>query len=285
MGISSSTTKVEPWKQAQQPILNASSTLANTYQNNAGKIQGYADQIGNLMPTLLGKYNAGDAGVNAARGWITNTLGRTGSNPYIDQMVNQTGLDTANTINASLGTRGNVGGSVQQHILANELAKQELGLRYNDYNNQQQLQANAAGLAPGLAAADTIQIQPLLAAANSASGLPMDAASQYAGGIGGLLGQYNTTKSSTPWGPALLGAAASAAGAYFGGKSSDIRLKEDIRHVGQTNAGLPIYTYRYKGDPMVHMGVMAQDVAQSQPEALGPLINGEYMTVKYGEVR
>jgi len=68
-------------------------------------------------------------------------------------------------------------------------------------------------------------------------------------------------------------------------KASDVRLKEDIREVGMTNAGLPVYTYRYIGEPTVHMGVMAQDVANSQPHALGPLIDGEFMSVNYGEVR
>ena len=66
---------------------------------------------------------------------------------------------------------------------------------------------------------------------------------------------------------------------------SDARLKQDIRKVGQTDGGLPVYTFRYKGEPQIYMGVMAQDVAQSQPEALGPLIDGEYMTVNYEEVR
>jgi hypothetical protein len=65
---------------------------------------------------------------------------------------------------------------------------------------------------------------------------------------------------------------------------SDRRLKEDIRKVGLTDGGLPIYTYRYKGDQAVQMGVMAQDVEKSQPQALGPEMGG-YMTVNMAEVR
>lgn len=44
---------------------------------------------------------------------------------------------------------------------------------------------------------------------------------------------------------------------------SDERLKEDIEKVGETDGGTNIYTYRYKGSPMMHMGVMAQE----NPEA------------------
>ncbi|WP_199537340.1 tail fiber domain-containing protein [Phaeobacter inhibens] len=49
---------------------------------------------------------------------------------------------------------------------------------------------------------------------------------------------------------------------------SDRRAKEDIRRVGQTDSGLPIYTYRYKGGDTFHMGVMAQEVEAVQPEAV-----------------
>lgn len=286
MGLSSSTTKVEPWKQAQAPIMAANSAVAGTYGANAGKIQGYADQIGGLIPSMVAKYQQGDQGINAARDWMTNTLQGNGTNPNLQAMIDQSGNDMARSINANIGTRGLTGGSVQQHILGKELSNNAMGLRYNDWNNGQQRQMQAAGMAPGLAAADTIQIAPLLAAAQAAGGLPMDAASQYAGATGGLLGQYTTTKQSQPWGQSLLGAISGGLGAYTGagGKFSDVRLKEDIRRVGQTDGGLPVYTYRYKGEKQVQMGTMAQDVAQTQPDALGPVIGG-YMTVNYGEVR
>ena len=282
MGLSSSTTKVEPWKQAQAPIMAANSAVAGTYGANAGKIQGYADQIGGLIPSMVAKYQQGDQGINAARDWMTNTLQGNGTNPNLQAMIDQSGNDMARSINANIGTRGLTGGSVQQHILGKELSNNAMGLRYNDWNNGQQRQMQAAGMAPGLAAADTIQIAPLMAAAQAAGGLPMDAAAQYAGATGGLLGQYTTTKQSTPWGPVVAQMLSNGAQAA---KASDVRLKEDIREVGMTNAGLPVYTYRYIGEPTVHMGVMAQDVANSQPHALGPLIDGEFMSVNYGEVR
>ena len=62
-----------------------------------------------------------------------------------------------------------------------------------------------------------------------------------------------------------------AMGGLFGlasagvGMFSDRRLKTDIQRVGRTDAGTPIYTYRYAWGGPVQMGVMAQDV----PEARG----------------
>jgi len=69
---------------------------------------------------------------------------------------------------------------------------------------------------------------------------------------------------------------------------SDERLKYDIKKVGRTTkkaGNLPVYTYRYKGDPnnVVRMGVMAQEVAKKRPEALGPRVNN-FMTVNYGNL-
>lgn len=63
---------------------------------------------------------------------------------------------------------------------------------------------------------------------------------------------------------------------------SDERLKTDIRRVGQTDAGLPVYTYRYKGEPAYHMGVMAQEAEQMFPQAVHEV--GGFKAVDYREV-
>jgi hypothetical protein len=50
---------------------------------------------------------------------------------------------------------------------------------------------------------------------------------------------------------------------------SDERLKEDIEPVGELHDGqepLPIYAWSYKGDSERHIGPMAQDLAETNPE-------------------
>ena len=89
------------------------------------------------------------------------------------------------------------------------------------------------------------------------------------GGIGGLFGS-------------VLGAAGKAGG--FGALLSDVRVKVDVRRVGQTDAGVPIYTYRYAWGGPVQMGVMAQELAQTQPGAVVVRDDG-LLAVDYGEVR
>ena len=60
---------------------------------------------------------------------------------------------------------------------------------------------------------------------------------------------------------------------------SDMRLKLDIEPVGTLFDGTPVYGYRYIGAPAYHIGLMAQDVEKTTPEAVIE-ING-YKAVDY----
>jgi hypothetical protein len=64
---------------------------------------------------------------------------------------------------------------------------------------------------------------------------------------------------------------------------SDVRVKEDIREVGEMHDGTPIYTYKYKTGGPHMMGVMAQEVAQTKPHAIAHM-GGGMLGVKYGEL-
>ena len=61
---------------------------------------------------------------------------------------------------------------------------------------------------------------------------------------------------------------------------SDARLKENIRRIGTADNGLPIYTFRYRGDTMTQTGLMAQDVLKVNPDAVVTMPNG-FMAVDY----
>ena len=63
---------------------------------------------------------------------------------------------------------------------------------------------------------------------------------------------------------------------------SDKRLKTDIRKVGKTEEGTNIYLYRFKGDPKTQMGVMAQELEKTKPEAVHDV--GGIKMVDYAEV-
>lgn len=64
---------------------------------------------------------------------------------------------------------------------------------------------------------------------------------------------------------------------------SDRRLKHDIKRIGKTEKGLPIYTFKYKGDDreQTHVGFMADEVERDHPGAVGK--RDGYKTVDYSQ--
>jgi hypothetical protein len=65
---------------------------------------------------------------------------------------------------------------------------------------------------------------------------------------------------------------------------SDKRVKKDIEKIGKTDGGLPIYTFKYKGEDKTKMGVMAQDVEKKQPKAVATAPSGIKM-VNYSKIK
>lgn len=89
--------------------------------------------------------------------------------------------------------------------------------------------------------------------------------SAYNAGLGGMYG---------------LGSSAILGAAMF----SDRRLKTDIRKVGKTEGGSNLYFYRYKDDPgrTPHIGVMAQELRKTRPDAVVKV--GGFYAVDYDKV-
>lgn len=204
MGLSSKKQTATSKPVFSSQITGAQNTLASVYNQQAPQIQQYANQIGGLVPSLIDRFNSGDPAITAAKGYVTDTLsGDPAQNPYLDDMVAMTNDNVRNQTQASLGTRGLTGGSSYAGLISNNLARNETGLRYADYNNEQQRRAQAAGMASGIVNSELAPIGAAIGAAGTASGLPLSAATQFAAGTGGLLGQYGTTTQTSN--PGLLG--------------------------------------------------------------------------------
>ena len=88
---------------------------------------------------------------------------------------------------------------------------------------------------------------------------------ELSGGLGGIAGKaIDTSKLPT------------------GRIPSDIRLKENIEHLGFEN-GLPVYLFNYIGEEQRYKGVMAQDILKIKPEAVVRQEN-EFMAVYYDQL-
>jgi hypothetical protein len=118
---------------------------------------------------------------------------------------------------------------------------------------------------------------------------PSFQASQSAGGTNYLgaanqqynagLDAYNARQSQTQGLMSGLGGLAN-----IGMMFSDRRLKRNVVAVGRTDAGLPVYTFRYWWSPKVHLGVMADEAREMFPEAVRKHWTG-YLMVDYSKVK
>lgn len=63
---------------------------------------------------------------------------------------------------------------------------------------------------------------------------------------------------------------------------SDERAKEDMEKIAETDDGIGIFKFKYKGSPKTQIGLKAQDVAKKKPRAVA--IGGDgLLRVNYGE--
>lgn len=144
------------------------------------------------------------------------------------------------------------------------------------------------------------QLNANVASYNYGQMLPWNELSMYSSAINGT-GMPTSTTTSQPYfsnptanvlsGISAAGTATAAAsalaqaagysGLFMGGSAlfSDEKLKTNIQKVGETDTGLPLYMFRYKGEPPMsrHLGLMAQDVEKVRPEAIGYMPGGIMM--------
>ena len=90
-------------------------------------------------------------------------------------------------------------------------------------------------------------------------------------GLGGTTtgkGNSNTQSSQTMSGAQQFATIAGGLSNVGNFLFSDKNLKEDIAQVGTLFDGTPVYRYRYIDDPAYHIGLIAQDVESTMPEAV-----------------
>lgn len=201
-------------------VEGAAGNITNAYNQAQPGLQAGADKFGGILSSVVDRYSAGDPNIDAARGYNADVLGGKylNGNPHLDGIISQQGNDIANNISAGMGTRGQTGGSAQAGILSRELGKNALGLRYQDYGAERDRMGQAVSQVPGLIAAENGILDPAFQAYDAMQA-PIRAAIGAGSGVGGLLGQYQNTKTTQKGSLAGLLAqmAGNAAQAYAGG--------------------------------------------------------------------
>lgn len=88
------------------------------------------------------------------------------------------------------------------------------------------------------------------------------------GGSGGGMGGGSGSSGSS---------GSSSSSSSSGGWGSDRRLKTDIRRLGTSAEGIPVYAFRYIWGGPLFVGTMAQDLLAIRPEAVIETASGYYM--------
>lgn len=308
MGSKSTTTaKADPWKPVQPYLMEGVKDASALYNSGGFKIDPYSGQMVAGYDPLKAQ---ADAGVQSAYGnamdmagqgqqALTNAMDPNARSAGWDQVVQNTINGIMPGINSSFAGSGMTGSGLHAQNLAKGLSAGVADVENQAWQQGQNRALQAAGMLPQMAgmqfgAADALraagadrqqqsqqEISANVLQDQQAKTSELSAIQNYLSLMSGLGGQFGTqtqTQSQNAGLMGMLGFGLQAAPLLF----SDRRLKEDIKRVGKTDDGLPVYTYRYKGSPTVHMGVMAQEVQKKKPEAVHKV--GGFLAVDYGAI-
>lgn len=299
-------TTTSPWKE-QQPYLLSGFEQAKTLSQQPKEWYPFATTVPFSRETSQALDMAGQralAGSDLTRA-AQSEIGKTIGGAYLDPTTNPAFQKAAQGIQAQVGGMYSGAGRYGSGAMANQANEALSNLAASTYAGERANQLNAAQMAPALAQSDYFDTGQL---ANVGAVREGQAAKELAANVQKfdfgqneadqrlnqylqrVQGNYGGVTVNNPGGkggsPILqgLGTAAQVAG---GAGSlitalSDRRAKTDIRQVGTTFGGLPIYTFRYKWGGPVQMGVMAQEVERVKPEAVGAMAG--YKTVDYAQI-
>lgn len=232
---------------------------------------GFGDAIKTAMSDITNQVKgvyAGSGRDPAGAGSFAGSLGRGLTQGIAPTIAAQSNINTGNMLNAN-NTLYNAGNSTVGALNSNTGAA--LG---------------GAGMLPGIA---TAPAQAQVGAANAQQALPyanLLAQLQAAGMLGGMGSSSSGTSTGTAKGTQtaandpmanIIGGATAAAG--IAGAFSDAELKTDIRKVGKLYDGQDVFSYRFKGDNVPQIGLLAQNVERDVPEAVGE--RSGFKTVRY----
>jgi hypothetical protein len=204
------------------------------------------------------------------------------TNPFLSSSVNDA-LGLAKTQFAGLygGPAGqNLGNTGFQEQLARTLGQVATNAYSGHYGQERQNQLNASniGMNSDLTRASALSQLGLqyLALQRMNATSPWENLARYQQAVAGNYGGTNTAQ--MPWGDQLFNQMSGGLQAYNnqgGGFKmiesifSDVRLKDNIERIGTHDTGIGIYKYTYKGSDEPQIGVLAQEVEQVMPEAVG----------------
>src|SRR5262245_35885425 len=231
-----------------QQVIDA--TMADMNRNNAVQ---QSQLVGNQIaqnPYALGSNRTGVAQAELGKGQnlnMANTIANLRGQGFT-QALGAAQNDATRQLQAS-GQLGNLAGMTQNLSMTDLMAQLGIG-------NQQQQQQQATNDA----ASQNAQQQTMWPYQNT------QWLASIASALGPLTGGTTSGQSTTSSGKGI--GSMIGAGLSLASMMSDRRAKEGVHQIGQTFDGQPIYKFRYIGSPKTQIGLMAQDVEHSRPDAV-----------------
>ncbi|WP_175492666.1 tail fiber domain-containing protein [Methylocapsa palsarum] len=270
---------------ATQQLSSAQQGLLNQQQATQATLGSDANQLaGNMASSLTnGPDLSNDALVKKMMGWQTDYMQPTfnNQNSNLDSQLAAQGITQGSAAydNAKRQLQQSQSGTVENAMAntENQAYNQSLSTYQNQLSTLGSLLGSSApaNLSSSFTQTPQEQVQPANYTGVAQQNY-QNQNQQYANTMSGLFSIPSAVLGGWAQGGGVANAAKGLAGLF-----SDRRMKRHIEPVGTLFDGQPIYRFRYRDDPTMHIGLMAQDVAEIHPEAVGVADNG-FMMVDYG---
>lgn len=274
------------YQQDQQNQLQAAGALSQNYLQGSGLQGNFARSLADL--SLQGRGMQMGAATQLGQQYLQQQQQQLQAAGGLAGVYGQDMAQRFNALSGAQTVQGMVNSDIAQQYGAGTAQQGADQAAINDavqrFNYQQtlpywQLQQYMSALGGNMGSSTT---QPYFQN-NAANALSLGTGGlSLANGLASLFGGAGGGAAAT--GAAGVGAGAagvsSGIGALLGtaGKAlSDRRMKTDIARIGEARNGLPLYAFRYRGEPMLHVGFMADEVEQIRPEAVSTAANGMRM--------
>lgn len=266
-------------KWAQPYAKAAAGDVQSVFNQSQPQLQEITKGITSLLPGLSSNFQSWQPQAEQAQGYYGDVLSGKfldpSNNPGLQSIFDRMNRDVTDQVNSQFSQAGRYGSGAHTDVLSRNLAENQGAIYADQYNRERGFQ-DQAGTIPAQIQNQTLA--QLLQGSGLGAELPYTGTNALSGGLSALF-SGGTQKQSNGIGGVLQGVGSiGSAAAMF----SDRRLKTDIRKIGEYADGLGRYVWTYIWGERAE-GVMADEVAELRPWALGPQVAG-YATVDYGRL-
>lgn len=271
---------------------NTFAPLTDPSNLNPMNTPGLSDSLNTMTNDITNKVKgvyAGSGRDPSGAGSFAGSLGRGLTQGLAPVLTDQYNKNVGNMMQAAT-TQANTGSTVAGQMTGQELAPLQQA-------------AQAIGLIPAQAQAALTPGNTQLSVANTAYQLPYGninallGPAATLGGMGGTSSGTSTQQMQTPQstGANIMGGLMGGVGmlSQMGGSAgiaglapllalSDERAKDDVEEIGALHDGQKVYSFRYKDEPKTHIGLLAQEVLEHEPDAVHEMPSTGLLMVDYG---